>query len=371
MPIYKQDGKKDGLQKYRVFVSFTEGGEHKKLSRIVYGLAEARQAEAELLARSGAPMSARMTVEDLSRRFLAVKEPEVREIRFNELDRVLRLHILPVLGAIPLDRLTVSDLEDWKLSLNRKDLKLSSKKEIFRVFRELFGYAERAGITGSSLAQRISNFREASPVPDSGKLRYYTADQFKAFAAALQKEADRTGDWRYYVFFCLAFYTGMRKSEINALRWSDISGDIIHVRRGVVQNIGGRAVENAPKTASSVRDIQIPAPLRRVLLAQRELQEAEPAFSSADYVCGGKALLPDRSIADRKDRAATAAGLPRITVHEFRHSHASLLINEGISIQEIARRLGHADVQTTWKVYAHLYPREEERAVRVLDSVTL
>ena len=58
-----------------------------------------------------------------------------------------------------------------------------------------------------------------------------------------------------------------------------------------------------------------------------------------------------------------------IRIHDFRHTHASLLANEGINIQEIARRLGHSKIEITWNIYSHLYPREEERAVAVLDSI--
>ena len=62
-------------------------------------------------------------------------------------------------------------------------------------------------------------------------------------------------------------------------------------------------------------------------------------------------------------------GLPTIRVHDFRHTHASILVNEGINIQEIARRLGHAKIEMTWNTYAHLYPREEERAVSILNKI--
>ena len=64
-----------------------------------------------------------------------------------------------------------------------------------------------------------------------------------------------------------------------------------------------------------------------------------------------------------------AAGVKAIRVHDFRHSHASLLANEGINIQEIARRLGHAKISMTWDTYSHLYPREEERAVKILNNI--
>ena len=79
----------------------------------------------------------------------------------------------------------------------------------------------------------------------------------------------------------------------------------------------------------------------------------------------------DKKKKKRNTQYANAAGLPHIRIHDFRHTHASLLVNEGINIQEIARRLGHSKVEQTWNTYSHLYPREEERAVAILDGIVL
>ena len=86
-------------------------------------------------------------------------------------------------------------------------------------------------------------------------------------------------------------------------------------------------------------------------------------------VCGGFKCLHDSSLSNKNIRFANEAGLEPIRIHDFRHSHASLLANEGINIQEIARRLGHSNIEITWNTYSHLYPREEERAIAVLDKI--
>ena len=115
--------------------------------------------------------------------------------------------------------------------------------------------------------------------------------------------------------------------------------------------------------------MQLPAPLIDILAAHKERQRENPSFIEVFRVCGGQAVLRDSTMEKKNQRYALAAGLPHIRIHDFRHSHASVLINEGISIQEIARRLGHAKVEITWNTYAHLYPREEERAVSILDRI--
>ena len=94
-------------------------------------------------------------------------------------------------------------------------------------------------------------------------------------------------------------------------------------------------------------------------------------YSKHAKICGGLHALRDTSIENKNRQYAEAAGLPKIRIHDFRHSHASLLANEGINIQEIARRLGHSKIEMTWNTYSHLYPREEERAVKLLNQIPL
>ncbi|MDR1630653.1 MAG: tyrosine-type recombinase/integrase [Oscillospiraceae bacterium] len=86
-------------------------------------------------------------------------------------------------------------------------------------------------------------------------------------------------------------------------------------------------------------------------------------------MCGGLQPVRDSTLDRWKAVYAKTAGIKNIRIHDFRHSHASLLANEGINIQEIARRLGHSKIEITWNTYAHLYPREEERAIAILNKI--
>jgi len=165
------------------------------------------------------------------------------------------------------------------------------------------------------------------------------------------------------------YQTGMRKGEINALRWNDLDGEILHVRHSISQKVKGEDRETGPKNRSSLRDLQMPEPLIRILEEHRERLIDMKAYREDQYICGGEYALRDIMI-DKRNRAfGEAAGLPHIKIHDFRHTHASLLANEGINIQEIARRLGHSKVEITWNTYSHLYPREEERAMQILNKI--
>ncbi|MCL2084844.1 MAG: site-specific integrase, partial [Oscillospiraceae bacterium] len=143
----------------------------------------------------------------------------------------------------------------------------------------------------------------------------------------------------------------------------------LSVKRSVKQIRKGEDRETPPKNKSSYRSLQMPLPLIQVLDEHKKRQATLKGFSDDFRVCGGGAHIRDGTINHRNELYAETAGLPRIRLHDFRHSHVSVLANEGINIQEIARRLGHSKIEMTWNTYSHLYPREEERAVDILNRI--
>lgn len=220
----------------------------------------------------------------------------------------------------------------------------------------------------------VGNFRDA--YEEKSKIDYYTSDEFLNFIKAakqtaldLQKSSKNIYEWNYYVFFNIAFYTGMRKGEIYALKWTDIDGDIIHISRSINQKLKGADRETPPKNKSSIRSIQIPEPLKNVLAEHYRRYEQIQGFTDDWRICGGLSCIRDSTLEKKNKFYAQTAGVKKIRIHDYRHSHASLLANNGINIQEIARRLGHSKIEITWNTYSHLYPKEEERAITILNKI--
>lgn len=372
MPIYKTDSKRDGRQGYRVVVSYKDGsGKNRQKERRVYGLPEAKAAESQMIRRVKEAVPARkMTLQQLYGEYITAKQHEVRETTLDKSRRILNRYILPPLGGKSIDKLDKPTLQGWKSEIAGRDLAFKTKQNLFKEFSALLNWAVKMDYLPKNPLSELGNFREVYFEQSPDKLHYYTAEQFKEYIAVARSEAKTLTDWGYYIFFNIAFYTGMRKGEINALKWSDIEGDTLHVRRSVAQKIKGKPiVETPPKNKSSYRDLQIPAPLLRLFEEHKARQQKDRRFSEDFRICGGPDCLRDSSIENRNTKFAKLAGLPHIRIHDFRHTHATLLINEGINIQEIARRLGHSNVQITWGTYAHLYPREEERAIKILNKI--
>lgn len=372
MPIYKMEGKKNGIQKYRVRVNYVDAmGHSRQIDRVAYGNAEARALEAQLIRETKeAPPAASLTVQALYDEYIAVKKNEVRETTIKKTETTLTIHVLPYLKDIRIAKLTAPVLQQWKSRIAQNEsLSGTTRRNIYGEFRAMLNYAVKMGYLPKNPIVTVGNFKDAYASAQKEVLHYYTADEFKRYIAAARKTAVTITDWGYYVFFSIAYYTGMRKGEINALKWTDIDGDIIHVTKSIVQKLKGGDRETPPKNKSSNRDIQMPLPLIRILEEHKARQQQIEYFTEDFRVCGAIKCLRDTSIENKNSEFAKAAGLPHIRIHDFRHSHASLLANEGINIQEIARRLGHSKIEMTWNTYAHLYPREEERAVQVLNKI--
>lgn len=208
-------------------------------------------------------------------------------------------------------------------------------------------------------------------------MSFYTPEEFKKFikiakTQALQKQLKENNlyEWNFYVFFNIAYYTGLRKGEIHALRWVDINKNYLSVKHSITQKLKGKEdVETPPKNKSSIRTLQIPLPLLKILKEHKKRQMQLPSFSEDSRVLGDGKCLRDTTIQKRNILYSSLANVKTIRIHDFRHSHASLLANMGINIQEVAKRLGHTKVEITWNTYSHLYPKEEEKAVAILNAV--
>ena len=307
--------------------------------------------------------------------YIQLQALKVREATLNKTRRRFELHILPKLADIRLTALNPRIMQDWKLSVD-PSLKPETKKGFYAELRAILNYAVRMEYIPRNPLLSVGNF--SNSYERKSGIDFYTPDEFKQFIAAAETAAEKyevkhnsVYEWNYYIFFMIAFYAGLRKGEIFALRWSDIKDGIISVSRSVNQKLKGDDRETLPKTKSSVRTLQMPRPLSIALEEHKSRYSQLDGFNDDWHICGGEKCIRDTTVGIKNTEYSTAAGIKHIRIHDFRHSHASVLANNGINIQEIARRLGHGDVQTTWRVYAHLYPQEEERAISILNNLNI
>ena len=179
---------------------------------------------------------------------------------------------------------------------------------------------------------------------------------------------------RLYALFYLGMATGLRRGELLGLRWDDIKGNVLHVKRALVK-AKGKLELSTPKTAKGTRRVSLSPDVLVMLLQHRQLQDAErlPSWPDNGLVFvseTGTPLNPDNLTRLRK-QLMKAANVPEVRLHDLRHLHASMAIKSGVDPKVLADRLGHARASFTLDVYTHLF--EEQRvnaAVSLLDFLS-
>jgi len=184
----------------------------------------------------------------------------------------------------------------------------------------------------------------------------------------------------YYTLFYLALFTGMRRSELLALRWCDV--DLIlcqlSITRALHQLQDGSRVFRQPKTAKGRRLISLSPSTALVLGEHRERQEqirqniGSTLTEDVLVFCheDGSPLLPN-SVSHAWTKLANRAGLKGIRLHDARHTHASLMLKQGIHPKIVQERLGHASIQITLDTYSHVAPGLQQAAANRFDDIVL
>lgn len=368
MPIYKTKEKRDGLSKYRVRINYIDdSGKNRSLTRIAYGLAAAKELEAKLSRNKNEQVHSNMMLQDLIELYFEFKQIDVRESTLKKAKGITYKYIYPL--DIRLNKLSVRRLNEWKLSIGNLPLSHTMKKNIYGQFRSILNWAVSKEYLKSNPLNKVGNFK--NPYKGKDVIQFYTPDEFKRYIVCVREIALEKGFYDYYVFFMLAYFTGARKGEIHALRWSDYKDGAITISKSISQKLSGGDRETPPKNMSSNRTLQVPEPLKRVLEQHYAQCQDFDSFNDNFYITGGYKPLRDTSIENVNKEAARRAGLHHIRIHDFRHSHASLLANNNINILEISRRLGHKNIEQTLNRYSHFYPAEQEKAVKVLDKIKI
>jgi integrase len=176
---------------------------------------------------------------------------------------------------------------------------------------------------------------------------------------------------RVYPAVKLAYCTGMREGEISALRWEDVDlkNNLIKVRHNMV-GINGKLLLEEPKTKNSKRDIDIDDDtknwLKSIYLHQQELNLSLPEDLKInfEYICSWEDGRPFRPKYFTKTftNLVKKYNFKKITFHGLRHSHASILFQEGISSNVISKRLGHSRTSITDDIYIHIKPQMQKEA---------
>ena len=281
---------------------------------------------------------------------------------YEDLARLITAH----LGATPLQRLTTRDIERWHGQM-RADGRAPST---IRHAHGLLGHALTDALRHGLITRNVAH-EQAPPRAPAGEIRLPTTDQIGPMLAAL-------AGTEFRVPAIVTVNCGLRRSELLALRWADISWDAatVTIARALDETCAGGIRIKSPKTASGIRTISLPTAAVVALREHRREQLERRLFLGLGRPPESALVFPGhhdgqpqapRPFSLRWLRTVRRLGLPPVTWHGLRHVHASLLLAVGIDIATVAKRLGHSGPHVTLKIYAHAIARDDRHAADALD----
>lgn len=273
-------------------------------------------------------------------------------------------YILPYLGKTKVNELTAMQYLKWQQEIESKGFSYKYNKALHYSVVALFNFCITFYELEKNIPARVGNFKNKYELESN--ISFWTIQEFKRF---IEYVDDRV----YKTLFNTLFFTGIRQGEALALTWDDLNNNILNINKTISkERINGQRVITTPKTKKSIRKIRIDDNLKKELIELKEYYTRElKKFNDNDFIFGANKPLAPTTIERRKNKYCSLAGVKQIRIHDFRHSHASLLLSENIPITAISNRLGHSDITLTLNTYSHLVPDDEKRVINTLNSLRL
>lgn len=293
--------------------------------------------------------------------------------RYREL---LKVHICPHLGALPVQKLQPAHLAELYGKLLREGRQARGEEAVVGLSPRTVGHVHRVlhkalnvAVEWGVVHRNVASATTPPKVVDA-EMEILSEDQARLILQELRGRA-------LYMIALLGLTTGMRRGELLALRWRDVDfdGGKLRIEQSLEQTKSGLRFKE-PKTRHGRRSVglaaSVVAELRTHWKEQLELRLRLGMGKIPDdgLVLGrwdGKPRSPN-STSKEWTRALAELKLPTVSLHALRHTHASQLIASGMDVLTISRRLGHAKPTITLGVYGHLFSNTDDRAVQVMEA---
>jgi integrase len=259
-------------------------------------------------------------------------------------EKDLRLRVLPMLGHLRVGEIRVRDVQRLVDQLVQEGHAPATVMGAVTPLRAIYRRLSSRGVVHANPTRGIE-----LPAVRSAPRRFASPTEAEALLAAV------TGIAR--AMWATALYAGLRRGELTGLRWTDVdlAEGVLRVRRGWDAVEG----EIAPKSRRGRRNVPIPAVLRDVLVEHRMTAEGTSVFGTPHQI---------RKLATAAKSTWADASLVPLSLHDARHTYASLMIAADVNAKALSTFMGHANIAVTFDLYGHLMPGSESEAAGMLDA---
>lgn len=270
---------------------------------------------------------------------------------------------LKSLSKFKMNDLNLNHYNKFISYLDRLELTCTYKNKILGLLRRLIIYANKYYNTSTALLKYIENYHD--PAAIKKEMQFFTYDEYKKFDSVIDS-------FEWHVFFEVLYFMGLRQGECQALTWNDIDFNkkTISISKTLTSKVKGIGyLITSPKTKNSIRVLPLPKSVLNDLKTLNNNALNFKDYSSNWFVFGNSIPFKETNITNKKNLYCQKAGVKQIRIHDFRHSCASLLINNNATPILVSKYLGHSKVSITLNTYSHLFKSELENIVDLINNL--
>ncbi len=351
MPSYKDEERSTWYSSF--YYTDWMGNKKKKMQRGFKTQKEAKSFEREFLERSqGSPD---MTFGNLVKLYMEDCKSRLKPTTYAGKEFLINTKLLPYFENMPINKIEATTIRKWQNALldHENNYAQTYLKTVHNQASAIFNFAMKYYKLPSNPARTCG----AMGKKNADSMLFWTTEEFKKFIPFVSDKPISK------VIFELLFWTGMRSGEMLALTMNDFDFEnkTVSISKNYARHEGTDLILE-PKTPKSKRIITIPSFICDMI--------KEYVSKLYDYEPHDRLFPVTKSyLYCEMSRGSKKANIKRIRVHDLRHSHASLLIEEGFSPLLISERLGHENIETTLQTYSHLYPNKHSQVADRLEVI--
>ena len=303
-----------------------------------------------------------LTFSELWEEYSNYKKVKLKPQSYRKIKNNFVNHILPYFKDYLVKDIDSKVYLDWMGKINDETYTFAFKSSLHYCINNILNYAMKIYGLKENIATKIGTFNKHSNKPK--KTDFWTIEEFNKFMSVIDDEND-------YLLFRALYFTGMRIGEASALTWRDFDGTSFYINKTMSKekDKDGNYIITSPKTLSSNRIIKLDKKTIQLIKKKYRKDKENKAFTDDWYIFRNSKPLTQTTVSRKKNDYCELSRVKKIRLHDFRHSHATLLLSHGVPVTAIAQRLGQSDLSVTLNTYIHLIPNDENRAINLIDSL--
>ena len=362
MSVKKEDNKTYTVQFRYIDILSGQSKTYKK--RGFPSQTEAKKHEARKRLELSENTGQEYTWDELCDLYLTSRKGKTKDRTISNYQNLYDTQLYGIFGKAKARNINAQMIEAWQKKLLSNGFKNAYLEKIQQTASSIMNFAVVRTIMPINVLRVVGFVRNVDE--PKKEMAFWTYPQYQAFQSMITDEEAK-------LIFEVLYFTGLRIGEFQALTWNDLKEDgslFIHSN----YNNKAKLVSQTTKTYEN-RYVDLPSKLAQKLRKRKKEMSKYSDFSNDKYIFGYHEPFPRKTIENWKNKYIAAYNesksghdkIPQIRIHDIRHSHVSLLINDGVDRFVIAKRLGHS-IEMVEKVYGHLFPENRKSVVGVLDK---